>query len=105
MSQSPHVHHERLSPVAIEAVIELVREQARRFQRCGPTGVLAVKGLGPSAQQLRDVIEFLLRPTAVTVGQLAAMGCLVEGTPKQRRMARRDRLQTEQSREGGPSGG
>lgn len=63
--QSRNTHLERLTLAGLDAVIELVRDKARREGRGGSREL---------AEQLGAVNEFLLRPIRQTVAELATAG-------------------------------
>lgn len=63
--QSANTHIHRVSPDALEELIEIARERARFHHRCsGPT----------KANRMRSVVEFLLRPQFELLKQLTACG-------------------------------
>lgn len=73
--QAPNMHLDRVSLCAIEEVIEVVRDMARRQSRYGSKA---------TAEQLRALNEFLLRPASQIVRDLAAVGgSKVEKSPAQ----------------------
>lgn len=63
--QSKNMHLERVTLAGLDAVIEMVRDAARRQGRGGSREL---------AEQLGAVNEFLLRPVRQTVSQLGALG-------------------------------
>lgn len=63
--QSKKLHLERLALKGLDAVIEMVRDAARRQGRGGSREL---------AEQLGAVNEFLLRPVRQTVSELAGAG-------------------------------